>query len=78
VELRNDIAAQGTELRRELGEHTGSLRRDIADLSRAMSQWRQEQLESRFELLKWAFAFWVGQAVAVAGIVGLMLRLTHG
>lgn len=28
----------------------------------------------RVELLHWAFMFWVGQLVGVAGIVGLLLR----
>jgi hypothetical protein len=29
---------------------------------------------NKFELLKWAFAFWVGQLVGLAGIIGLLLR----
>jgi hypothetical protein len=28
----------------------------------------------RVELLKWAFAFWVGQLVSVVGLVALLLR----
>jgi len=26
-------------------------------------------------LLKWCFLFWIGQVVAMAGIMGMMLRL---
>jgi hypothetical protein len=29
----------------------------------------------KFDLLKWNFAFWVGQIVAVATVVGVMLRM---
>jgi hypothetical protein len=29
----------------------------------------------RFDLLKWAFACWVGQLAAVTAIVGLLLRM---
>jgi hypothetical protein len=31
--------------------------------------------DGRFDLLKWCFVFWVGQVVAVAGVMGLMLRM---
>lgn len=36
---------------------------------------RQDMASGRVELLKWCFLFWVGQVVAIAGIMGLMLRL---
>ena len=32
---------------------------------------RQEMADQRFELLKWAFLFWVGQFFAVAGLVAV-------
>jgi hypothetical protein len=35
---------------------------------------RQELSANRFELLKWSFLFWVGQVVAIAGLVGVMIR----
>ena len=47
-------------LRQEMAEGLGAL--------------RQENLAGRFELLKWCFAFWVGQLVSVVGIVALMLQ----
>ena len=36
---------------------------------------RQDMASGRVELLKWCFLFWVGQVVAIAGIMGLMLRV---
>lgn len=56
---------------RRLVEETSKLRVDIAQLRADL---REEMTSNRFELLKWAFIFWVGQFVSVAGIVGLMLR----
>ena len=35
---------------------------------------RQDIATNRFELLKWSFLFWVGQVIAVVGLVGVMLR----
>jgi hypothetical protein len=35
---------------------------------------RQEMSDQRAELLKWSFAFWVGQLVAIAGLLSFMLR----
>jgi len=30
----------------------------------------------KFEILKWSFVFWIGQAAVVAGMINLMLRGT--
>jgi hypothetical protein len=30
--------------------------------------------DGRFELIKWCFLFWIGQVVAVSGILALLLR----
>ena len=35
---------------------------------------RQEMADQRFELLKWAFLFWVGQFFAVAGLIAVLIR----
>ena len=35
---------------------------------------RQEMADLRFELLKWAFVFWVGQFFAVAGLIAVLVR----
>ena len=56
---------------RRLVEETSKLRIDMAHMRTDV----HEQLAStRVELLRWAFLFWVGQLVSVAGVVALMLR----
>ena len=63
-----DLHDLAVDFRRDTGELATSLRGEIAAL-------RQENLEGRFELLKWCFAFWVGQVFAVAGVVAVVVRL---
>jgi hypothetical protein len=78
-----DVVAQCTErFERRLVEETSRLRVEMATLGselRAEMQTgfaalRLELAAGRFELLKWAFAFWVGQVISVVGIVALLLR----
>lgn len=68
-------------LRVALAHTEGILRQEIAGLRTEMHNFgaalRQEHFAGRFELLKWSFAFWIGQVIAVTGIVGLMLRVTR-
>ena len=76
VEQNSAIRQQISELRVEVSEQNSATRRevtkDIADLRVEMS-YRFAQGETRHrELLKWAFVFWVGQAIAVAGIVSAL------
>ena len=54
-------------LRLELSQLRGEMRQGFADLRRDMA-------DGRFELLKWSIAFWMGQLIAIAGIVGMLLR----
>ena len=56
---------------RRLVEETSKLRVDMAQLRTDL---HGEIVSSRFELIKWNFVFWIGQVVALAGIIGLMLR----
>ena len=60
-----------TQFRGEVREGFADLRREMADVRRDLSR---EMSDGRFELLKWAFAFWVGQLAAVGGIVTVLLR----
>ena len=30
--------------------------------------------ETRFDILKWSFVFWIGQVAAVVGLISLLLR----
>jgi uncharacterized protein (DUF3084 family) len=58
--VRQEIAGVRQELRQEIGRELGTL--------------RQEMAQNRFELLKWAFLFWVGQFFAVGSLVALLVR----
>jgi hypothetical protein len=31
----------------------------------------------RIELFKWCFLFWIGQVLAIGGLMGVMLRLAR-
>ena len=66
AELRTDMRGELGAIRTEMAVSLGSIRADMAGV-------RTEMAVNRFELLKWAFAFWVGQLVGVAGIVALLL-----
>jgi len=58
--LRVELAQLGAEIRSETQTGFAALRAQMA--------------ADRVELLKWAFAFWVGQLVSVVGFVALLLR----
>lgn len=45
------------------------------DVIKGLSDIRQEMSALRVELLRWTFAFWVGQMAATAGLVALMYRM---
>lgn len=45
------------------------LRQEIAGVSSRMAA-------DRFELLKWAFLFWIGQVVAIGTLFGVMTRIS--
>ncbi len=62
--VRVSIAQSDATLRVEMGGLREELRKEMSDL--------------RFDLLKWSFAFWIGQLIAVAGVMGLMLRVVSG
>jgi hypothetical protein len=66
--LRQEMAAMGTMLRQEIATGDASLRQEITAL-------RHDMATGRFELLKWCFLFWIGQVIAISGILSVMLRL---
>ena len=92
TDLREDVITACTErFERRLVEETSALRVQIAqvessirqDMTRLGSDLRQEigalgsQMASdRFDLLKWAFLFWIGQVVAIGTLIGVMMRMT--
>jgi len=66
-EMHQGFAAVRGEMRQGFAEVRGEMRQGFADIGR-------DNATHRFELLRWSFAFWVGQLAAVATIVGLLLR----
>ena len=70
------VLTQCTErFERRLIEETSKLRLEMHD---GFAMLRQEMKDSRFDLLKWAFVFWVGQLVSVTVVVGMLLRALPG
>jgi hypothetical protein len=76
--LREEIAGVRVEMARGEARLHGEISQTGAMLREEMAQQgamiRQEVATNRFELLKWSFLFWVGQVIAVVGLVGVMLR----
>jgi hypothetical protein len=58
------MAQMGADLRQEMGEMRGDLLRQMA--------------ADRFDSVRWAFLFWIGQVVALGTLLGVMLRLGRG
>jgi len=67
------IAAERYE--RRLTQEISSLRVDMKrEMHDGFTALRKEMSELRAELLKWSFAFWIGQFAATAGLLAFMLR----
>ena len=56
---------------RRLSEEVGALRLDMV---KEFATLRTEMATSRFEMLKWAFVFWIGQFAAVSAMMTFLLR----
>jgi hypothetical protein len=73
--LRSDLRQEMGALRSDLRQEMGALRSDLRqEMGALRSDLRQEIADQRFEILKWAFLFWVGQFFAVAGLVAVLFR----
>jgi hypothetical protein len=72
AEIRQDMARMGGEIRQEMAGMGGEIRQEMARMGGDI---RQDMATGRVELLKWCFLFWVGQVVALAAIMGTMLRM---
>ena len=70
--LRQEMTQLGSGLRQEMTELRASLRQEMMELGGSL---RGEMSAGRVELLKWCFAFWVGQVIAVTGLLTVMLRV---
>ena len=58
--LAQEIAGLEMRLRKEMHEGFAAIRREMA--------------EQRVEMLRWSFAFWIGQFAATAALLSFMLR----
>jgi hypothetical protein len=78
--IRQDMTRLGSELRQEMGALRSELRQEIgaqgAALRQEMGALGSQMASGRFELLKWAFLFWIGQVVAIGTLIGVMMRMT--
>lgn len=70
-EFRLDMAKEFAAVRVEAAKEFAAVRGEMAKEFAAV---RGEMAETRFSMLKWAFVFWVGQLVAMTGIMTLLLR----
>jgi hypothetical protein len=60
---------------RRLTEEVSALRVDLSkELHEGLNSVRQEIATTRVDMLKWSFVFWIGQVVAMAGLMSFMLR----
>ena len=65
--LREEIRQGDASLREEIRQIDGSLRDEIHTL-------RGEMYKMRADLIKWSFAFWVGNVAVLSGIMFALLR----
>jgi hypothetical protein len=72
--LLHEVGQLEVRLRGELGHVDGELRQDLSQMELRIIR---EIGNSRFDLLKWTFAFWIGQVVAMSAIMAAMLRIVR-
>ena len=81
AQLRVDMIKGDAEIRADLAKSNAEIRADVAELRHDMTEqfgaMRTQMAEQRAnsetrhrDLLKWALMLWLGQATAVAGIIG--------
>ena len=66
------ITACTDRFERRLVEEISGVRVQIAH---AESSIREDIAAGRVDLFKWSFLFWIGQVLAIGGLMGVMLRL---
>jgi hypothetical protein len=72
--IRVDMAHLGAALREEMATMRADLRQEIAAMGAGL---RQEMAAGRVELFRWCFLFWIGQVLAIGGLMSVMLRLVR-
>jgi hypothetical protein len=74
-ETRERVITACTErFERRLVEEISGVRVQIAQ---AESSIREDIAAGRIDLFKWSFLFWIGQVLAIGGLVSVMLRLSR-
>lgn len=69
--VRQEMTTGFAALRQEMATGSAVLRQEMTT---GFAAFRQELADTRFELLKWTFVFWVGQLFALAGFVAVLIR----
>lgn len=69
--LRQELSEGLSQVRQEMTVGQSTLRQEMTAGFAAL---RQEHADTRFELLKWAFVFWVGQLFTLAGFLAVVIR----
>jgi len=72
--IRQDLAQLGASLREEMAIFASGLRQEMAILDSGL---RDEIAATRVNLFKWCLLCWVGQLLAIGGLLAVMLRLTR-
>ena len=72
--LRVQLSQVESSIRQDMAAMRSSLGQDIANMG---SDLRAEIASGRVDLFKWCFLFWVGQVLAIGGLLAVMLRLTR-
>jgi hypothetical protein len=72
------LVEENSKLRLEMTQGFAGIQREMATLRQEMTSGfasvRHEMASQRFDILKWAFLFWVGQFFAVASLMVVMMR----
>lgn len=72
------LAATSAVLRLEMADTRLEMQKGFAGIWRAMADLKTsitgELTDTRVELLRWSFMFWVGQVAAIAALLAFMLR----
>ena len=71
IALRGEIQASEARLRMDMTKLECGLR---CDMSRMESGLRADMSKMETSLLKWSFLFWIGQVIAMTGIMSVLLR----
>ena len=71
ADLRLEMAGLRLGVQREMQQGFGGMWQAMADLRVSL---RQDLADTRVELLRWSFLFWIGQVAVVASLLAFMLR----